>query len=343
MYPDASCLCYHPAMKPRCHAIAASLIAAVACGGVPAKKSPIPASYNNPVTRPDDYAARGPFLWEVVGDSGSNYMFGTIHAGVSPEQGLPKLVLDKLHASRTFIMETDLRAIDAGELRAFASLPPGQKLTELVSAQTWDAVTKTAPSGFSPDQLETSRVWFAQVAVLQGLYPTPVSLDTHLLAEAEASGLALEFLEDWRFQIRMLDELSEPSDLAALVDPKSHSRKTLAALIDAYRAGDFESLTEAALDPKLVGAAPDKYRKMFDDRNRAWLEKLKKPLHEGRVFVAVGVGHFCGEAGLVELLRAEGFMVRRVAAERIAAPRFRTPFGGAEKPRTFVHSQPIPQ
>lgn len=329
-------------MRRRCQALVAALIAMVACGGSTAQKSAIPESYKDPVTRPDDYGVRGPFLWEVIGDRGSSYLFGTIHAGVSPDEGLPKLVLDKLRHSRTFVMEADLRAIDARELEQLSTLPEGQTLSEMVDESTWKAVTETVRPPFSAAQLDRSRPWFAQVAVLQSLYPTPVSLDTQLLAEAEAAGKALEFLEDWRFQLRMLDEVSEADDLAALVDPDSRSRKMLDALIGAYRAGDFEAVTEAALDPALVAAEPDKYRKMFDDRNRDWVQKLKQPLAQGRVFVAVGVGHFCGEAGLVELLRAEGFIVRRVVEPATSAAIVRTRFARRQKPGRFVRSWPIP-
>ena len=53
---------------------------------------------------------------------------------------------------------------------------------------------------------------------------------------------------------------------------------------------------------------------MFDDRNRAWLEKLAPDLEQGGLFLAVGAGHYAGEAGLVELLRARGFVVRRRVA-----------------------------
>jgi hypothetical protein len=325
------------------HALAATLITAMACGGAPARKSAIPASYNNPVTRPDDYGVRGPFLWEVVGDHGSSYMFGTIHAGVSPDEALPELVLEKLRRSRTFIMETDLRAIDQAELMRMATLPPGQTLPEIIGKSTWSALSETIRPPFRADQLETVKPWFAQVAVLQSLYPTPVSVDTQLLAEAEAAGKRLEFLEDWRMQIQMLDDISEPEDVEALVDPQSRSRAILDAMIAAYRAGDFEAMTEAALDPEMVAAAPDKYRKMFDDRNRAWLEALRKPLQQGRVFAAVGVGHFCGEAGLVELLRADGFIMRRVSPSKVAVASGAARFDGLQKHRRFVRSWPIPQ
>ena len=49
----------------------------------------------------------------------------------------------------------------------------------------------------------------------------------------------------------------------------------------------------------------------------AWLERW---LPEGRVFVAVGVGHMYGERGLVSLLRQHGYRVERVEPFELAEP-----------------------
>ena len=96
--------------------VGAAALWLVACAS-PAP-SPIPAAARNPATRPDDHGLRGPFLWEVQGDGGTSYLFGTIHVGVDPATGLPELVRDRLRRSRVFICETDLRRIDAAQVMA---------------------------------------------------------------------------------------------------------------------------------------------------------------------------------------------------------------------------------
>lgn len=49
--------------------------------------------------------------------------------------------------------------------------------------------------------------------------------------------------------------------------------------------------------------------KLLDDRNRAWMDDLAPHLDKGNAFIAVGALHLPGEAGLVELLRAQGWTV----------------------------------
>ena len=51
---------------------------------------------------------------------------------------------------------------------------------------------------------------------------------------------------------------------------------------------------------------------ILDGRNRAWLPGLAAELSRGGAFVAVGALHLPGEAGLIELLRKQGFTVARM-------------------------------
>ncbi len=51
---------------------------------------------------------------------------------------------------------------------------------------------------------------------------------------------------------------------------------------------------------------------LLDDRNKEWVKKLKKIMKEKPVFVAVGAGHLVGDAGLIALLKKEGYTVTPV-------------------------------
>lgn len=51
---------------------------------------------------------------------------------------------------------------------------------------------------------------------------------------------------------------------------------------------------------------------LLDGRNRKWMPALLQHLQGGGAFVGVGALHLPGEAGLIELLRAEGYTVTRL-------------------------------
>jgi uncharacterized protein YbaP (TraB family) len=51
---------------------------------------------------------------------------------------------------------------------------------------------------------------------------------------------------------------------------------------------------------------------LLDARNRAWMEMLAPQLARGGVFAVFGAMHLVGDAGVIELLRAQGFTVTRL-------------------------------
>jgi hypothetical protein len=53
----------------------------------------------------------------------------------------------------------------------------------------------------------------------------------------------------------------------------------------------------------------------FDqDRTKSWIPKIET-IHKQGAFFAVGVGHLVGPEGLLALLAADGFHIRRISSE----------------------------
>jgi uncharacterized protein YbaP (TraB family) len=259
--------------------------------------------------KPDDAGLRGPFLWEVQGASGPSYLFGTIHAGFHADKELPAWVWDKLEASDTFIMELDPTTISVVELARIGQLPEGKSLDQMLGEKDFAALV---------DLLETSAAsvkrlqpWSAIMLVVQRLYPTPIPLDLALRNRAAAKGKNLVYLEDFKLQAEVIQMLGV-DDLREMIHPGGPGRVQLEKLVDAYRAGDFETLSAIGLDPQEIARNPARHARLLDDRNRDWIGKLLPHLERGRAFVAVGALHFAGEQGLVELLRERGVILTRV-------------------------------
>src|SRR5690606_17171828 len=154
--------------------------------------------------------------------------------------------------------------------------------------------------------------WFVYSLCLQTLYPTPTPLDLALHARARKLGKRLTYLEDWHFQVGLLADLMDLDDLRELLRDDGKERRQLDAMINAYRAGDFQEISAIVLDPESAREHPQRLERLIHARNRTWASVLDGPLKRGKLFVAVGVGHFSGDAGLLTLLRARGHDVRRV-------------------------------
>ena len=292
----------------------APLLALVGAGTAPACQRSAPPAGTAPAprtTRADDHGLRGPFLWEVQGKGGASTLFGTIHAGYHAEEELPDWIWDRLDTADTFVMELDPTSISPMQIMEAGRLPPGESLEDQLGAADWQRLLEL--TGAPASSLRSLRPWVATMLVLQALYPTPVPLDEALRQRALASGKQLVFLEDWQLQAEIL-AMSGIEDLRELLDPAGAARTQLEQLVKAYRDGDFERLAALVLDPAEMAKHPERHRRMFEERNRAWVGALVPHLDRGRTFVAVGAGHFAGADGLVELLRERGYVLTRVVA-----------------------------
>jgi uncharacterized protein len=292
-------------------AVLAVLTSALGCGASP--QAADPAAPPAPSAPAADAEAGGPILWQVQGPAGASYLFGTLHLGLEPDD-LADEVLAALRACDTFIAETDLEEVDPLEAARIQLLPPGETLQNALGPETFDALVHELGPRVSRAHLEKLRPFVAYSEVLRRIYPGRTSIDRRLIEMARDAGKKLVFLEDWRFQYRLIASIISADDVKQILDPDSRERRQLDTMIAAYRRGDFATIERLTSAPELVGEDPESFAALFDERNRAWLPILVEQLRAGRVFVAVGAGHYGGQAGLLALLAEHGFTARRVGA-----------------------------
>lgn len=289
----------------------ALLASALGCGSAAAPQPAAPAARSRD---PEPAAVPGaPLLWQVEGPGGKSYLFGTVHLGISPADIDPR-VIEALHACDTFITEADLRHINPNAVAELSLLPPGETLENALGRDAFDELARELGPQMSRANLDKLRPWTVYVAVLQRLFPTPMSVDEKLLETAGAADKRLVFLEDWRAQLDLLAHVIDGDDVKEILDPGSDDRKSLAAMIGAYKRGDFATIERLTASPEVIAKDPDEFASLFEKRNRAWLPTISRQLEKGRAFVAVGAGHYAGESGLIALLSASGFKPRRIAA-----------------------------
>lgn len=293
----------------------ALLASALGCGSAAGPQPAAPAAQSRD-PEPAAAALGAPLLWEVEGPAGSSYLFGTVHLGISPDDIDPR-VIAALQACDTFVTETDLRDINPNAVAELSLLPPGQTLESALGRDAFDELARELGPQMSRANLDKLQPWTVYVALLQRLFPTPMSVDEKLLDTAGQSDKRLVFLEDWRAQLGLLSKVIDGDDVKQILDPGSEDRKSLAAMIGAYKRGDFATIERLTASPEVIAKDPDEFASLFEKRNRAWLPTISRQLENGRAFVAVGAGHFAGESGLIALLSASGFEPRRIAASDV--------------------------
>lgn len=281
------------------------------CGGGATTSPSRPAAEPAPPAAQPAPPQTGPFLWEVSGGGAAapSYLFGTVHIGVSSGE-LPELVWERLRSADVFVMEADVRAVDPMQMMRLGMLPEGESLEEMLGEAYWDALVAALPT-VPAKALDRFQPWMITTMLTIDTSDTRM-LDMELLQFADGSSKELEFLESAEEQLTMLAGTADVADLKELLDDLDTARAEMQQLVAAYRAGDLEKVTSHIIDPEELRKNPDALEAILFARNRAWIPKLVPLLERGGAFVAVGLGHYPGDQGVLELLRGRGFDVRRV-------------------------------
>lgn len=151
-------------------------------------------------------------------------------------------------------------------------------------------------------------------------------MDQVLLRRAAAAGKELVGLETYEEALGAFGAVDP--DIAAeaaldLIRLSEREEDLRATMLGFYRAGNLAGIDAFSdwLTTQASGRVSEEAERLsaafeaelLDARNRRWMGRLAPVLVEGGAFVAVGGLHLPGEAGLVALLREQGFTVTREA------------------------------
>ena len=102
---------------------------------------------------------------------------------------------------------------------------------------------------------------------------------------------------------------SQAQDLVKAVKDKNKSSEIMIKLNEAYLKGDLTAMSKLSEEQQM--SETDK-KILITNRNRNWVEQLKKLIPEKSCFVCAGCLHLADEDGLVQLLKNSGYTVEAV-------------------------------
>lgn len=252
-----------------------------------------------------------PFLWRVHrGDGPSLWLFGTIHNGGTAE--IPPTALAALATAKHFASELGDLEPDRDTLRDLARIPTGPGLDRLLPQDDWYDLRDALRGKVNEDDLKRARPWYAmsRLTALSSPPPEP-TMDVALAERAHDARLAVDHLETWELQMGSLVDGVTIADLQETL----HARRTVRCALDKLRAsylrGDTVEMT------RLLVVNPN--GPILAARNARWLPRLEAYLAGEGAFVAVGLGHLLGTAGIVAALQAAGYSVDGPALQATAA------------------------
>lgn len=136
-------------------------------------------------------------------------------------------------------------------------------------------------------------------------------MDMYLMDLAASSGKEIIGLERAADQLEIIFNFTQSDDPERLLTGWIGDANTLPELVAAYISRDMDKI-EAYVDNM-----PDSLKEIvLSQRNIIMLASMKKRMHDGSLFSAVGAAHLPGKNGLLKLLADEGYTLTPVMGSK---------------------------
>ena len=266
--------------------------------------------------------AAQPALWEVSDPDTTIYLFGTIH--LLPEDlqwRTPKLDQAVANAQE-LVVETLIDEKNPAQLMsAMASIGFASNLPALADRLPKEkrpalqaAIKK---SGFPPQALDKMKTWTAAFILLGNKFRElglSGGVEGVLKSSFTSSGKQIGELETNLEQLGFFDKLPEAAQRSLLegaIDDNQAMDKEFAGMLKAWTAGDVQGIANT-FDRDLSGS-PALQHSLIHQRNANWSKWIEQRMTKpGSVMIAVGAGHLAGKDSVLEMLKKDGYKVRRV-------------------------------
>ncbi len=260
-------------------------------------------------------------LWKVSSglEDKPSFLFGTMHSRDSRAYQFGDTVFAALQSVSVVAGELDLNnaAGDALSMMHLVMLPEGQKLEDLYKKKEWALIETELKEKIGPMAVMTYRMKpFFVLAMLTeaGMQADEEKvLDDFLLSTAKENGQRVIGLETMKEQMAAMDAMSVKEQADLLLDHVKNDgyEKDLGEMMDAYAAQDLDAIMRISESSGTMTGTMEKA--LITDRNERMVHRLDSMMQASEdVFFAVGAAHLPGEKGLIELLRAKGYLVEPV-------------------------------
>lgn len=278
-----------------------------------------------------------PSAWKVTSPDGNTmYMMGSMHALKDECYPLPDYIEQMYTNADVLAVEvdiTDFTSIVSGMLQYTDKMtyPNGETVVEHLGEETWNEIASYLEIyGQDPKMYEMYQSWYIY-DLLENLALEDVDLsadkgiDVHLLNRAHEDGKEIYEVETMELQMDMLSSLTDDQVKAMVKGYSVENRYEIAqALLDLYKAwksGDVDAVAEnndtdtSEFTEEELELINEFNHKLIGERNIGMTEKAMELIDSGdNVFYVVGLAHFTGEGGILDLLEQKGCTIERVAA-----------------------------
>ena len=258
-------------------------------------------------------------LWKVTGNDleKPSYIFGTLHV-ICPDQFIEFPGIDgALENSSRVVLELNLSdpQVMVG-LQMGMVMKDNQELSDILDNEEFELV-----KNYFADSLGMNVNMFARIqpfflismALPHMIQCTPKSYESYFMEQAQLRGMELLGLETLQEQLNVFDALTYRQQAEMLLETISQyeeKRNEFQAMLNHYLSADLKALEK--LFEGIENEFDEFSRRLIEERNHRWIERIENLMKEDATFFAVGAGHLPGEHGVLKLLKERGFDIEKV-------------------------------
>lgn len=261
-------------------------------------------------------ALENTLLWKISGNDieEPSYLFGTIH--ISCDATLNEQVTQALDATTLLVLEIDMDdpAMPMNMMKLM-NMKEKQSLSQLLNKEDYQLLHQFYKEqfGINIEAMHTVKPFFLSAMIYPKLLDCPTqSLETELVKVAHSQNeevLGLETIED---QMSIFDEIPYEEQVSELLKSVKDSLKTdkenFTKMLEIYKKQDLSAMVNLIMEDTTATTA--KYAdKLLIDRNQKWIPKIIEFTRKKPTFFGVGAGHLGGEFGVINLLKAKGYIL----------------------------------
>lgn len=287
----------------------------VAALGIPLLVGAVPAEARAP-------QVAHPALWEVSDPDTTIYLFGTIHLLPNDYQWRTPKLDQAMASAQELIVETIVDDKNPQKLMqvmasiGFANnLPPLVERLPATKRPALEAAIKK--SGMPVQALDKMKTWTASIILLGDKFKAlglSGGVEGVLRNDFSNKGKQIGELETNLEQLSYFDKLPETAQRALLegaIDDTSSMNSELAGMLKAWSSGDVNGIAKTF--DRDLSASPELQKALIHQRNANWSKWIEQRLDKpGAILIAVGAGHLAGKDSVLEMLKKDGYKIRRL-------------------------------
>lgn len=277
-------------------------------------------------------------LWQAAAPDGTLLtLMGTLHAYDARQDAQMAALAPLLDQAALLVVEIsdkDQVALQDRIARTpgFAVLNEPPSLLTMLGPDDWAVLAeRMAERGVPPFLAAQFRPWYAGMVLsvppcmMRDMIFGRKGLDLQLIDEALRRGLPVNGLDDAQAMLDMFSAGTPEQQLQLLrmaLLPQFSGDEGIVTTVDLYfqgltykswRFGRFMDLGLSAEQQATLDAAFEIFEEqLLTRRNRDWIDRLIPMTAGQNAVVAVGAAHLPGKDGLLNLLQARGFEIRRL-------------------------------